>query len=193
MMRIIEKTVFLRSLNYLRVSHGYAFRYNWLYPSLLGGTATLVILQLDTATSLFETDGLLRSFAPVLSILAPFYIAALAAVATFSGNQSVDRHFDMSQTVSLNVIGDGGDWENINVTPRHFLSLLFGYCTSQSIFLLLVSILSPFIAKLAETASPSGAAFFLSAVFLTFTVLLSQLFLCTLLGVYYLADRIHRA
>lgn len=193
MMRSIEKTVFLRSLNYLRVSHGYALRYNWIYPLLLGGATALGILKLVPVTSLFEADGFMRSFTPVLSILAPFYIAALAAVATFSGNKSVDRPFDMSQPVLLKVIGDGGDWENIDVTPRHFLSLLFGYCTSLSILLLLVSIFAPFIAKLAETTSCNWTAFSLSAVFLVFAVLLSQLILGTLLGVYFLADRIHRA
>lgn len=193
MMRSIEKTVFLRSLNYLRVSHGYALRYNWIYPLLIGGATAFGILQLVAVPSLFEADGFVRSFTPVLSILAPFYIAALAAVATFSGNPSVDRPFYMSQPVLLKVIGDGGDWENIDVTPRHFLSLLFGYCTSLSILLLLVSIFAPFIAKLAETVSYNWASFLLLAVFLVFTVLLSQLILGTLLGVYYLADRIHRA
>lgn len=192
MMRSIEKTVFLRSLNYLRVSHGYALWYNWIYPLVLGGATALGILQLVTATSLFEADGFVRSFTPVLSILAPFYIAALAAVATFSGNQSVDSPFDMSQPVLLKVIGDGGDWENIDVTPRHFLSLLFGYCTSLSILLLLVSIFAPFIAKLTEIASCDWAPFLLSTVFVVFAFLLSQLILGTLLGVYFLADRIHR-
>ena len=192
MMRSIEKTVFLRSLNYLRVSHGYALWYNWVYPLVLGGAIALGILQLVTATSLFEADGFVRSFTPVLSILVPFYIAALAAVATFSGNQSIDRPFEMSQPVLLKVIGDGGDWENIDVTPRHFLSLLFGYCTSLSILLLLVSIFAPFIAKLAEIAFCDWASFLLSTVFVVFAFLLSQLILGTLLGVYYLSDRIHR-
>lgn len=154
---------------------------------------SLCILQATTVASLYETDGFVRSFTPVLSILAPFYIAALAAVATFSGNKVVDRPFDMSQPVLLNVIGEGGDWENIDVTPRHFLSLLFGYCTSLSIFLLLFSIFSPFVAKLIETAASNWASFLLSAVFSVFAVLLSQLILGTLLGVYYLADRLHRA
>ena len=193
MMRSIEKTVFLRTLNYLRVSHGYAMRYNWIYPLLLGGVSALGILQLVTARSLFEDGGLVRSFTPVLSILAPFYIAALAAVATFSGNKSVDSPFDMSQPVLLKVIGDGGDWENIDITPRHFLSLLFGYCTLLSIFLLLFSIFAPFIARLVESLLCNSPAFLLSGLFLVFNVLVSQLILGTLLGVYYLADRIHRA
>lgn len=192
MMRSIEKTVFLRSLNYLRVNHGYALRYNWIYPLVLGGATALGILQLVSAISLFEADGFVRSFTPVLSILAPFYIAALAAVATFSGNPSVDRPFNMSQPVLLKVIGDGGDWENIDITPRHFLSLLFGYCTSLSILLLFASIFAPFIAKLAEFAPCDWASFLLSIVFVVFVFLLSQLILGTLLGVYYLADRIHR-
>ncbi len=192
MMGFIEKTAFLRSLNYLRVSHQYAPRYNWGYPILLGGIVAAGVLNLTAASSAFEQGGLVVQFTPVLSILAPFYIAALAAVSTFSGSKAIDKPFDMSEPVLLKVIGDGGDWENIDVTPRHFLSLLFGYCTTLSIFLLTISVFAGLISKAAKALILDHHEVVLGGILVCFLVLLSQLILCTLLGVYYLADKIHR-
>jgi len=192
MMKFMEKTVFLRSLNYLRVNHQYAVRYNWVYPTFLGGALALVVLLLTSTDSSFERNGLLTSFTPVLSILAPFYIAALAAVSTFSGTKAIDEPFKMSRPVLLKVIGDGGDWENIDVSPRHFLSLLFGYCTALSMFLLTVSIFSPLVLKGIKVISTTYSEWLLGGALIAFLILFSQLVLCTLLGVYFLADRIHR-
>jgi len=192
MMRSIEKTVFLRSLNYLRISHKYAPRYNWIYPVVFGCILAALVLQLSLAASAFEKDGLLNTFVPVLAILAPFYIAALAAVSTFSGNRSIDKPFNMSKPVLLEVIGDGGDWEKIDVTPRHFLSLLFGYCTALSMFLLTLSIFSPLFLTGVKAVFGSYSDCVLGVILTVFLVLLSQLILSTMLGVYFLADRIHR-
>lgn len=158
----------------------------------LGGTTGLSILYLVSSATLFTESGFLRSCMPALSTLTLFYIAALAAVSAFSLNPLIDQPFEMSKPVSLEVIGKGGDWEERELTPRHFLSLLFGYCTSLSLFLLLVSIFSPFILQLFQSISEEYADCFLSALFIVFSILLSQLVLCTLLGVYYLADKIHR-
>lgn len=143
MIRFLEKTIFLRSFNYLRVSHDYSLLYNVIYPLLFAVFITVIFSIFDTSANLFEKDSLINSFVPVLSILTPFYIAALAAVSTFSGLTQIDKPFEMKKPVLLEVIGKGGDWEFIDVTPRHFLSLLFGYCTATSILLLTISIFLP--------------------------------------------------
>jgi hypothetical protein len=191
MTKWIEKSVFFRPFNYLRISHPYALRYNWVYPIALCLALFIAIITIDTAGSAFQKDGLISSFTPLLSILAPFYIGALGAVATFSGNTTVDQKFAMSKPVRLNVIGSGGSWENIDVTPRHFLSLLFGYSTAISIFLVIFSIFSPILspALIAAMTDPEWVFKGFLAVFL---FLFSQVMLGTLLGVYFLADQLHR-
>lgn len=192
MMRGLEHAVFFRSLNYLRVSHAYALRYNWIYPLAIGLIVSALIVRPDTAADLFAKDSLIVSFVPVLSILAPFYIAALAAVATFTGSNFVDKSFEMSQPVLLEVLGAGGDWEFIDVTPRHFLSLLFGYCTTISLLLLCVSIFAPFVLAGVKAVASDWAGLCLGLIVFAFLVLLAQLLVNTLLGVYYLSDRLHR-
>lgn len=192
MMRFVERTVFLRPLNYLRIRHSYALRYNWIYPLLLGGVVSFGVLKLGSAPDAFKNGGLILSLIPLLSILSPFYIAALAAVSTFAGNGSVDRPFEMRKPVLLSVIGGGGDWEDIELTPRHFLSMLFGYSTALSLLLLLLAIFSPLVLAAFQKILLGCARYGLSAFLFVFLFLFSQLVLGTLLGVYFLADKIHR-
>jgi len=89
-------------------------------------------------------------------------------------------------------MGIGGDWEDIEVTPRHFLSMLFGYSTALSLLLLLFAIFSPVILAALQNIPPSYASYGLSAFLCVFLFFFSQLILGTLLGVYFLADKIHR-
>lgn len=192
MIHFVERTVFLRPLNYLRIRHPYALKYNWLFPFFLGGAISFGVLKLGSAGDAFKNGGLIFSLIPLLSILSPFYIAALAAVSTFGGNEAVDRPFAMRKPVLLSVMGDGGDWEDIEVTPRHFLSMLFGYSTALSLLLLLLAIFSSLILAAFQKVLSGYASYGLSAFLCIFFFLFSQLILSTLLGVYFLADKIHR-
>ncbi len=192
MRRVVERTVFLRPLNYLRIRHPYALKYNWLYPLVLGGVISFGVLKLGLAVDAFKDGGLILSLIPLLSVLCPFYIAALAAVSTFAGNETVDRPFEMRKPVLLSVMGDGGDWEDIEVTPRHFLSMLFGYSTALSLFLLLLAIFSPLAISAFQKVLQGYVNYLLTVSLCMFLFLFAQLILGTLLGVYFLADKIHR-
>lgn len=187
---VIEGSALFRVLNYLRISHHYSIRYNVVYPVISGTIGTCALVVSHKLGSVFIENGLLASFAPVLTVLSPFYIAALAATATFAGSKSIDRPFEMSEPVTLEIVGGGGDWEVIEVTPRHFLSLLFGYCATVSLLLLAFVLFSPVVSVFLRTGVFSD----IIAIFVVFgfLFLISQLVVSTLLGVYYLSDRLHR-
>ncbi|MCZ4260545.1 hypothetical protein O4G76_06775 [Limimaricola sp. G21655-S1] len=160
----------------------------------MAGALSYLVVDLDDVEGLFKREGLIPSFLPVLSVLTPFYIAALAAVATFAGPASVDKPFEMSEPVLLEVLGAGGEWEFMNVTPRHFLSFLFGYCTAISIFLLCFSMFSSFFPGVLAVITYGGGELPIGLIVLLFVFMffLSQLLINTFLGVYYLSDRLHR-
>lgn len=80
---------------------------------------------------------------PLVKASAPFFIAALAVVSTFAGPELFSEPFKMKEPVTLHVIGERGEPELKDVTPRHFLSLLLGYCCLLSLVPFLVSIFSP--------------------------------------------------
>jgi len=143
MIPLMERTVFLKSLNYLRVSHPYSFAYTLLYPVGLALIASISLWQLAPDQVLFGDDGFVSKFSDFLAVIAPFFIAALAAVSTFKGPEFFDKPMEMKQPVILKVSGERGAREWIEVTPRHFLSLLLGYCSLSSLALFLVSIFAP--------------------------------------------------
>lgn len=189
---VIERSVFFRTLNYLRVKHPFAARYNIVYPASATLMAGVLLLWLGDASDYFAVGAFIPSLAPVLSILSPFFIAALAAVSTFSGPPSFNAPFSMTSKVTLTVIGDGGAWDVIEVTPRHFLSLLFGYCAVLSLALLVFTLLSPLILKAILLTPLAVQDIVLPALLISFLFLLCQLLLSTLLGIYYLSDKLHR-
>lgn len=187
-----EKTLFLRSLNFLRVRHEYAIRYNFVYPLVLSVILFFLIGFDDQSILLLQGKEFIGSFVGVLSVLAPFYIAALAAIATFSGPHMLDKPFEMSKPVTLAVVSEGGVIVNEYVTPRHFLCLLFGYCTTTSIVLLSIAIFTPFV-SIHVMLPTSGILYFtLQSLVFMFIFFMAQLFINTILGVYFLSDRLHR-
>lgn len=184
--------MFLRSLNYLRVSHQYASRYSFVYPIVLASLTAFVLIVFSPSLNIYGANGLLAKLTPFLAVIAPFFLASLAAVATFSGPSFFDKPFDMADPVTLTVVGEMGALEAIEVTPRHFLSLLFGYCCVVSLNLFIFAIFVPQIAGGLANILGSFAPYVAWLGLLIFLSLFYQVILATLLGIYYLSDKIHR-
>lgn len=188
----IEKSALMRPLNFLRVSHQFAKRYNLFYPLILSGLTVVAVEYGSTPLDAMKRDGIIHSFSGIFSLMTPFYIAAIAAIATFSGKATIDKPFEMSSPVTLEILGDSGHWEVINVTPRHFLSLLFGYSTLVSLVLAVFSNLAPLLRDAYEKCDCTSAQYTLPFIIGIFFFFVFQLVLNTLLGVYFLSDKIHR-
>ena len=180
------------SLNYHRIKHGYALRYNLVSPIGIALIIVWAILTFGELSAKFRVDGFVKDTLPVLSILAPFFVASLAAVSIFHGPADFDEPFKMAEPVTLLVVGRGGGWDLINVTQRHFLSLLFGYCATLAIFLLFFVMLSPTMSTPWFGLSNVAWWYAQTAAMGVFVFFLTQLVLSMMLGIYYLADRIHR-
>lgn len=192
MNRLLEYSLLLRSFNYLRVSHDYARRYNWYYPLALCVFSSFFSVNLSTISDELASGDFFRPLLPILTVIAPFYIAALAAVSTFSGNGKIDSPFQMANPVTIELRGEGGSWEAVDVSPRHLLSLLFGYCTSLSLFLLVFILFSPALPGIAYWLIGDKSQYALVGLVFPVIFFLAQLFFNTLVGVYLLSDYLHR-
>lgn len=191
MLNFIEKTVFLRTLNYIRIEHGYRKQFHFVIPSVLSALILLPIFIFASDPNIFGQGGLLAGFSQLLAILAPFFIASLAAVATFAANETFDKKFKMAEPVQLNVL-EKGKFKTRDISLRQFLSLLFGYCGVISLTLFLITLVGPIISSgLADFfgwwASCLGKIFFILFVFI-----FCHMITATLLGLYYLSDKMHR-
>lgn len=190
-MILLEKSALLRTLNYLRISHGFALRYNWIYPALLSVATVSSIYFGNLSEKMFEDGGIVAKFSPYFSLTTPFFLAALSAVATFTGPPGFDGKFKMVAPVTLRIT-DRGETRTHDVSPRYFLSLLFGYCCVMSFLLFIVSTFVPYfgVAKMAPFDGTKGNIW--TAFALAYFFLFYQISILMLLGIYYLADKFHR-
>lgn len=181
----------LRPFDYLRIKHEIKDRYDFIYPGVISFILTLLFFYMPVTPQIFGQDGLITNVVSTIQILTGFYIASLAAIATFNkdGLDDIMRGTPPTLTATKQ-----GQTIKVPLTRRKFLCLLFGYLALLSIFINLISIA-------AKLAYPSllylrlGSDYYLLVKVLfifAYFFILSNLFVTTLLGLYYMSDRIHR-
>lgn len=134
--------------------------------------------------------GFLSSVSNILQMLTGFFIASLAAVATFE-SKILDDLFDGEQaTLLMNIKGVEKEY---NLSRRRFLSYLFGYLSFLSFVLYFTGVFANLFVSGLASAISCEVFFYLKWLFLLlYLFLLSNLLVTTLLGLHYMADRIHR-
>ena len=131
---------------------------------------------LDTNINFLGDNGVIQLVNAILQILAGFYIASLAAVATFS-RPEMDN---VMQGIAPQLKGKP-------LTRRVFVTHLFGYLAFMSIFLYFVG----GIAKMINPTTPLAHYLVLALEFIYLALLFNILFV-TSLGLFYMIARIHR-
>lgn len=171
-----------RPLSYLRISHEDKWVYDWLIPGILTVITCFVSARWISLGELTSSDGLIAGLTGFVSNLPGFFIAALAAVATFNKND-IDKL--MANPPKIEVLYQG-NFLMVEMTRRRFLCVLFSYLTAVSIFLVIFSKIALSINLTTEYAVE------LSWVGVTvFFFVLWQMILATILGLYYLGERLH--
>ncbi|WP_394224890.1 hypothetical protein [Paracoccus marcusii] len=194
MKHFLHNSTILKALSFLMIDAPFGSSYNWRYPLGISILTCLFAYLVGGDVNYWGQDGLVMKLAPLLSVLFPFYVAALAAVATFKGVADLDQYFppDISgRRVTMPRMGSGGHIEYIQITQRHYLSLLFGYCAVVSIGLIFFSIIFSFSANSVSLPENNGLHILSYAILFAFTFLFLQIILLTLVAVYYLSDRLH--
>lgn len=172
----------LRPFSYLRIKHEDKKVYDWVLPIILTACTLLVFKYLVPIASVVATDGIINDITSFVANLPGFFIAALAAVATFNKND-IDQL--MSNPPKLEIMHHGNALM-IEMTRRRFLCVLFSYLTAISIFLVLFTKIA---LKFQIAPDYQVIAAWLGTAFYFFV--LWQMILATVLGLYYLGERLH--
>lgn len=191
MLDFVENFIFLRPLNYLRVSHNDARLYNVTLPAFFTALFALPLLFVGEA-NFYGSKGLLEGVSGLLALIAPFYIAALAAVATFNGQANLDDQMKGVNPPSLTMRVKGKMTEPKILTLRHFLSLMFGYCSLLSLILFILNVAVRFYSDFDGMREVPHADILGVLFLLAYGFFFMQLFVITVLGLYFLSDKIHR-
>lgn len=181
--------IIIAPVSYLRIRHPSKWVVDWLLPLVLCAISTILVACLAKPGAIAGPSGLIDRLSLACSILPGFYIAALAAIATFN-RPDIDEIMP-SPTPTLLVAIHGAE-KTLDLTRRRFLAYLFGFLCWESLFLLVYFIFAGVIAagvmQHLGSLAPAGRVAFLAVGFLAFW----QLICATCLGLYYLADRLNR-
>jgi hypothetical protein len=176
----------LRPFGYLVIRHPYKWVVDWFYPTVLSVVAVVLAALAGDITKVITPGGMISLALSFIQSLPGFYIAALAAIATF-GRADIDSILPEPTPRIKNRVRNTDNW--VALTRRRFLAMLFAFLTAESILLILYSICllsyGPLAASLAY-----GTALITALVFIYF-LLLFQMIAATFWGLYYLGYKLH--
>lgn len=181
----------VRPFAYLRIQHasGTLRAVNWALP--VGAAAVCVALGawVSPSVNVFHADGLLVKLLGFVQSLPGFYLAALAAVATFA-KEGLDRLMP-GEAPKVDIIYNG-QLTVVELTRRRFLSMMFAYLTVLSILLTMAAILATtFVDPIRALLTPLGRAWLKGAFAFFYLAMLAQMLVITMWGIYYLGERMH--
>ncbi len=181
----------LMPFGYLAIRHPHKWVVDWFYPALATLLTLLGLLYATDVSLLLAKGGMVSSLLSFVQSLPGFYIAALAAIATF-GRADIDSVLpEPTPEVKVKFIGG----ENIvKLTRRRFLAMLFSFLTAESIVLIIFSIFAIELSSSLSLFSAYGVSvgswislLLLALFFFTFF----QLVAATFWGLYYLGFKLH--
>lgn len=183
----------LRPMDYLAIRHSRKKRYDFWLPLVVALLTTAGYLALPERLSLVSSSGVTAQIQELVKILAGFFIAALAAIATFQ-KADLDRVMAGTPPTIEEFDEDEGRDVTTALTRRRFLCFLFGYLAFLALALFVATAAALIIKPWVMTAVPAnyiewvrGLAAFV------FLFAFWHMMAISLLGLYYLTDRLHRA
>lgn len=182
----------LRPFAYIFIHHPVKRKVDWYVPMGLALIALALLFPFREGMNVWASFGMVAYAQGLVQGLPGFYIAALAAVATFGQQGSSLDKVIPAPTPTLQTRFHG-TWVEMKLSRRRFLCLLFAYLTSISVVLSLFAFYASSVASTARRVLPDIAVDLLSWVALSLYLLfLFQLVIVTLWGLYYLGDRMHQ-
>lgn len=180
----------LTPLSYLRIKRQDKAMDELVIPGVLTAIVVGVLYLFSGKISIFSEKGVISVIVSYLQIVSGFYIASLAAVATFN-KDSMDKTMPGIPVVLPSRRKRRGKPEALS--RRRFLCFLFGYLSFISLILYFLGSAS---ILLAPQLKPLMSDFWLQLVkwpaVTAFTFATCNMMITTLLGLYYMTDRIHR-
>lgn len=177
-------------LRYWSIDHPQKRKFDVYVPLVLCIIFSLPLLSKDFVRDSLSTFDIVAQVSAFLGVLTGFFVAALAAVATF-GNAEMDAPMP-GDPVRLEHKSNRESYSE-NLSRRRFLSFLFGYMSFMSLSLYLLGsayglIDKYFIARVIPLErEPIFAVFWI-----VFAFFFANIITNTYLGLFYLSDRIHR-
>jgi hypothetical protein len=182
----------LRPMDYLAIRHPRKRRYDLWLPLVVAALTSAGYLMLPQSLPLISASGVSAQIQELVKILPGFFIAALAAIATFQ-QSDLDRVMAGTPPTLEEFDEDEGRDIITALTRRRFLCFLFGYLAFLALALFIATAAALIVKPWALTVLPPGWHGWARGV-TTFVFMFGfwHMMSIALLGLYYLTDRLHR-
>lgn len=185
-----------RSVAFRKVAHRHLKWFTSYIPAACAGIGGVVFLMLPIEPALFGASSLTHHVISFVTTLPGFFIAALAAVATF---QRTNLDEIMPAPTPTLVMRTRGADEAVELTMRMFLTHMFAYLTALSfltaLFCIVADLVAPNVTLMVDMVAPWNALLenTLQFAYVLIVVWLVSSIVCTsLYGLYFLGERMHR-
>lgn len=179
----------VRPFSYLAIKHEYKYLVDWVFPAVLVVITGFVLFSLRQGLNVFGDSGMLSRLLGFIQNLPGFYIAALAAIATF-GRSDIDNIIPTPTPMIMEV--RGGEENRIPLTRRRFLCMMFSFLTAECVVLILISIGVLSVASDYQGGPIENFKVFTGLGFLVYMLFFYQMLIATFWGLFYLGDKIHQ-
>lgn len=171
----------LKPLYYLRIKHDQKFIIDVMLPLIIAAIALLLINNSPLQLRFIGDNGFVKLVNNLLQILVGFFVASLAAVATFQRSGMDEPMVGTSPTLNKK-----------KVTRRQYLCYMFGYLSFMTISLYFVGgILELMMPTIKLMLGNSFNQFRQVGIFVYLT-LVANIILTTMLALHFLTDRLVR-
>jgi len=176
--------------------------FDYILPAICSIVVSIILVIIDSvvvipanstfSTNIFDGDftGLLSGF---LQTIPGFYIAALAAIATLNSDTMDNPMLGKNPPYEVLIETNPPEVIHNPVSRRRFLSSLFAYLSFVSLLLFFLTLVFKYFYNL--NIVPVNQYLYSTLYFINlfiFFFFFAQLIFLTLIGLYYLGDRVHR-
>lgn len=179
----------LGPFSYLRIEHDFKKQVDWWLPLFLTIFTILLFLLVDRSKiiNFINSGGVVERVLNFTQILPGFYIAALAAIATFQKNDIDQAMPSPAPKIILEIKGKKIESD---LSRRRFLCSMFAFLTAESLVIIFICIFGLNILSLFDYFLKGGCLIYIYISLLIFFVW--QMVVATFWGLFYLGDRLHR-
>ncbi|WP_221898658.1 hypothetical protein [Bathymodiolus japonicus methanotrophic gill symbiont] len=139
---------------------------------------------------MYSNSGIITKILGFVQVLPGFYIAALAAIATFN-KTDIDKTMP-APAPKIDILVQGKSVA-IELTRRRFLCSMFAFLTAESLIIIVLAIFATsFYVPFKEIIHESWHILSSGLFTLMFLLLFWQMIITSFWGLYYLGDRLHQ-
>ncbi|PUA19153.1 hypothetical protein [Glaciimonas sp. PCH181] len=182
----------LRPLSYLSIEYKQKWIVDWLYPLILAVVTIGLLFYLKTfgIIALYADGAVISKILGFVQCLPGFYIAALAAIATFN-KADIDKTMP-APAPKLDILVQGQSVA-IELTRRRFLCSMFAFLTAESLILIVLAIFGQAIYLPMKAILNEQYRIWVSGIYLlAFMFAFWQMLITSFWGLFYLGDRLHQ-